>query len=483
LHSQESDNRVIENQEKDRYKTGKGYHDVPPPYIRNLLPLKPDLVFTDDTNASESVANVVNVELSKHKTSKDKSMTHRPDAPIIEDWIPDSEDETKIESVPKQRKPSFVKSTKHVKTFRESVKKVENNNQAENFRTNNQKSRAVLTRSRLVSLNAARLVPTTVTQSTLKCTRPVKNVFHKAHSPADEGFLVGYSSVNCKAFRVFNSRTRIVQETLQINFLENKPNVAGIGPKWLFDIDTLTMSMMYQIVVAGNQPNNNACIKENLVVGKLRKKTVSAQQYVLLPLCDKTDKKKHNEKAKRDDKGKSPVDLIIRVWDSRAKFEEFSFNITNRINVVSEPVNAARPNPTNSTNYFNTASPSDNVVNDEEDVGAETDLSNLETNIHISPIPTIRVHKDHLVNQIIGNLNSAPQTRSMTRMVKEQGRLHQLNDEDFHTCMFACFLSQEEPKKGHTQEEDIDYDEVFAPVVRIEAIRMFLAYASFMGFM
>nr|GFB81279.1 hypothetical protein [Tanacetum cinerariifolium] len=132
---------VIENQEKDRYKTGKGYHDVPPPYTRNFLPLKPDLVFTDDTNASESVANVVNVELSKHKTSKDKSMTHRPDAPIIEDWIPDSEDETKIESVPKQRKPSFVKSTKHVKTSRESVKKVENNNQAKNLRTNNQKSR------------------------------------------------------------------------------------------------------------------------------------------------------------------------------------------------------------------------------------------------------------------------------------------------------------------------------------------------------
>nr|GFB49867.1 retrovirus-related Pol polyprotein from transposon TNT 1-94 [Tanacetum cinerariifolium] len=71
---------------------------------------------------------------------------------------------------------------------------------------------------------------------------------------ADEGFLVGYS-VNSKAFRVFNSRTRIVQETSHINFMENQPNVAGSGFKWLFDINTLTQSMNYQPVVAGNQPN------------------------------------------------------------------------------------------------------------------------------------------------------------------------------------------------------------------------------------
>nr|GFD34276.1 hypothetical protein [Tanacetum cinerariifolium] len=70
---------------------------------------------------------------------------------------------------------------------------------------------------------------------------------------------------------------------------------------------------------------------------------------------------------------------------------------------------------------------------DEEDVGAKADLSNLETNISVSPIPTTKVHKDHHVNQIIGDLNSAPQTRSMARAVKEQGGLHLINDEDFHT--------------------------------------------------
>nr|GEV53635.1 hexokinase-1-like isoform X1 [Tanacetum cinerariifolium] len=130
LHSQESGNKVTQNQENDRYKKCEGYHVVPSSYTGNFLPPKNDLVFSDDTNASESVANVINVESSEHKTSNDKSKTHRPDVPIIEDWISDSEDETEIESVVKQREPSFVKSTKHVKTSRESVKKVEHNKQA-----------------------------------------------------------------------------------------------------------------------------------------------------------------------------------------------------------------------------------------------------------------------------------------------------------------------------------------------------------------
>nr|GEW35618.1 retrovirus-related Pol polyprotein from transposon TNT 1-94 [Tanacetum cinerariifolium] len=121
----------------------------------------------------------------------------------------------------------------------------------------------------------------------------------KFDGKADEGLLVGYS-VNSKAFRGFNSRTRIVQETLHINFLEKKPNVAGIGPKWLFDIDTLTQSMNYQSVVAGNQPNDNAGIKENLNAGKVGKETVSGQQYVRLPLWSTGSQDPHNTDAAFD---------------------------------------------------------------------------------------------------------------------------------------------------------------------------------------
>ncbi|GKB25143.1 putative ribonuclease H-like domain-containing protein [Tanacetum coccineum] len=80
---------------------------------------------------------------------------------------------------------------------------------------------------------------------------PYELLLGKFDGKADEGFLVGYS-INSKAFRVFNTRTRKVEENLHINFLENKPNVAGNGPKWLFDIDSLTKSMNYEPVTAGN---------------------------------------------------------------------------------------------------------------------------------------------------------------------------------------------------------------------------------------
>ncbi|GJU53255.1 putative ribonuclease H-like domain-containing protein [Tanacetum coccineum] len=87
----------------------------------------------------------------------------------------------------------------------------------------------------------------------------------KFDGKADEGFLVGYS-INSKAFRVFNSRTRKVEENLHINFLENKPNVAGSGPEWLFDIDSLIKSMNYEPVTAGNQTNGDAAELDSFLV-------------------------------------------------------------------------------------------------------------------------------------------------------------------------------------------------------------------------
>ncbi|GKA81959.1 ribonuclease H-like domain-containing protein [Tanacetum coccineum] len=76
----------------------------------------------------------------------------------------------------------------------------------------------------------------------------------KFNGKADEGFFVGYS-LNSKAFRVFNSRTMIVEENLHIRFSENTPNAVGGGPDWLFDIDALSRTMNYEPIVAGTQSN------------------------------------------------------------------------------------------------------------------------------------------------------------------------------------------------------------------------------------
>nr|GEU55425.1 hypothetical protein [Tanacetum cinerariifolium] len=251
---------------------------------------------------------------------------------------------------------------------------------------------------------------------------------------ADKGFLVGYS-ISSKAFRVFNKS----------------------GPTWLFDIDTLTQSMNYQPVVVGNQLDHSAGIQENLDAGKVGKEPVSNQQYVLLPLWSTSSKDHKNidTDATYDDKEtESKVHVSPRVRNLNDEFEEFSVNSTNRVYAASTPVTIVGQNSTNSINSFNVASPSNTAVSptfeiggkfsfvdpsqypddpnmptleditysdDEEDVGAEADFSNLETNIIVRPILTTRVHKDHPVTQIIGDLSSAPQKRSMAWMVKEQG--------------------------------------------------------------
>ncbi|GJV56077.1 ribonuclease H-like domain-containing protein [Tanacetum coccineum] len=105
----------------------------------------------------------------------------------------------------------------------------------------------------------------------------------KFDGKADEGFFVG-CSINSKAFRVFNSRTRIVEENLHVQFSKNTPNIAGSGPNWLIDIDALTKSMNYKPVVAGNQSNGNAGTKAYDDAGKARIETVPGKDYILLPL-------------------------------------------------------------------------------------------------------------------------------------------------------------------------------------------------------
>ncbi|GJT15213.1 ribonuclease H-like domain-containing protein [Tanacetum coccineum] len=134
----------------------------------------------------------------------------------------------------------------------------------------------------------------------------------KFDEKADEGFLVGYS-INSKAFRVFNTRTRKVEENLHINFLENKPNVVGSGPEWLSDIDLLTNPMNYEPVAAGNQTNKNAGIKDNVDV-------VPTQQYILLPLL--YDSPQSSKDAVANDAGKKTNEEPVHEGERNGQEKE-----------------------------------------------------------------------------------------------------------------------------------------------------------------
>nr|GFA89124.1 retrovirus-related Pol polyprotein from transposon TNT 1-94 [Tanacetum cinerariifolium] len=298
----------------------------------------------------------------------------------------------------------------------------------------------------------------------------------KFDGKVDEGCLVGYS-VSSKSFRVFNSRTQIVQETLHVNFLENKPNVTGSGPTWLFNIDTLTKTMNYQPITAGNQSNPSVEPECD------EKKTESE---VNVSPSSSAQSKKHDDKTKREAKGKSPAEFLTGYRNLSAEFKHFSDNSINEDSPTHGKLSS------NSTNTFSAAGPSNDVASpthgksscidisqllddpnmpeleditysdDEDDVGADANFNNLETPIIVSPISTTRVHKDHPMTQIIGD------TRSMTRVAKDQGGATLIQHaEGLGLSGFATW------KKRYC----------LSPVARIEAIRLFLAYASFIRFM
>ncbi|GJX88782.1 ribonuclease H-like domain-containing protein [Tanacetum coccineum] len=343
----------------------------------------------------------------------------------------------------------------------------------------------------------------------------------KFDGKADEGFFIGYST-NSKAFRVFNIRTRIVEENLHVQFSETTPNIAGSGPNWLFDIDALTKSMNYKPVVAGNQSNGNAGTKACDDAGKARVETIPGKDYILLPLWpqdpqfsssskDSPDAgfKPSGEEEKKDAEDSENKDSEVPSTEEPRVNQEKDANInnTNNINTVSPTVNAAgiEDNAVDENIVYGCAD-DPNMPNleeivysdDDEDVGAEADMTNLDTHIPVSPIPTTRIHKDHPVEQIIGDIHSVPQTIRMTKRVTDHVKPKKtLVDLPYSKRAIETkwiYRNKKDERgivvrnkarlvaQGYTQEEGLNYDEVFAPVARIEAIRLFLAYASFKDF-
>nr|GEY35925.1 hypothetical protein [Tanacetum cinerariifolium] len=488
-----------------------GYHAVPPLYTGTFMPPKPNLVFHDAPNVNEIILTAFNVS--------------------------NSEDDSEAE-LPRNA-PSFVQPTKQVKTHRPSVKPVENSIPAANHKTaipkpkthrniRNRKAcfvckslthliKDVLTRSKLVSLTAARPVPTDVPQPHVTRPRPAKTVVTKPYSPprrninyrpspkpytfplkvttvkapmvnADKGVQGNWvwkpkcpildhvshhtsASMTLKRFDYNDPLGRSKHMTGKMSYLSDFEEIndgyvafggntkggkitgkgkirTGSGPTWLFDIDTLTKSINYQPVNAGNQSIPSTGVQEQFDAEKAGEDNV--QQYVLFPLWSSGSKDHQNTKM---------LPLKLRSLSLKSMFlQARSLKISlitalMRLMLLVLLFLLLGQISTNNTNTFSAAGPSNTTVSpthrkssymdpsqypddpnmptleditysdDEEDVGAEADFTNLETNITVSPILITRVHKDHPVSQIIGDLSSATQTRCMTKVVKDQGGL------------------------------------------------------------
>ncbi|KAI3733711.1 hypothetical protein L6452_13164 [Arctium lappa] len=304
----------------------------------------------------------------------------------------------------------------------------------------------------------------------------------KFDSKADDGFLVGYSSQS-KAYRVFNSSSRIIEESDNVKCNENTPNPIGTGPQWLFDIDSLTNSFGFS----------------------------------------------SNDHAGSGGEGSGTT----QVQESVSKSVIFP---TPTVNSFEDCEMEQSTGPSQSRDEENQEDKESEVA--AENTSVELNDSNLEADVNEEPSHNTRVQKNHPPQLVIRDISSPMMTR-------HQSRLQEMQDQQ-HTVL-SCFLSQLEPKKAHdamkesswieamqeellqfklqdvwdlvdlpkghraigtkwifrnkrdergivirnkarlvaqgyTQEEGIDYEEVFAPVARIEAIRLFLAYASYMNF-
>nr|GEV29276.1 putative ribonuclease H-like domain-containing protein [Tanacetum cinerariifolium] len=179
-----------------------------------------------------------------------------------------------------------------------------------------------------------------------------------------------------------------------------------------------------------NFKNINKLVKDNLVRGTNSNDFVDSS-----PLFDSSPKISNDARKKHDE-----------VLDKES-------GASHKLNSAFENSNTEYP--------VDLKMPSLETITTYDDSKEEADFTNLKSSIHVSPTPTTRIHKNHPLKQIIGSLNTPMQTRSKLKPTNEQE-----------------FISD-----GYTQEEGIDYDEVFALVARSEAIRLFLAYASFMRFM
>nr|GEU75883.1 hypothetical protein [Tanacetum cinerariifolium] len=186
----------------------------------------------------------------------------------------------------------------------------------------------------------------------------------------------------------------------------------GSGPDWLFKIDALIRTLNYGPIVAGTQSNSFAGTKESYNSCQARKEIEPIKDYTLLPLWtavlpfSQDPNNSHDDGFKpSSDDGKKVDEDPYKENECNDQEKEDNVNSTNNVNTVSSTVNATGTNEDNELQIDLNMHALDevstfNFLSDDEDDGTMADINNLVTTIQVSPVPTIRIHKDHPIDQL-----------------------------------------------------------------------------------
>ncbi|GJS32772.1 putative ribonuclease H-like domain-containing protein [Tanacetum coccineum] len=326
----------------------------------------------------------------------------------------------------------------------------------------------------------------------------------KFDAKGDEGFFVGYS-LNSKAFRVYNKRTKHIEENLHINFLESKVIDKAGGPNWLFDIESLIKSMNYiPVVGAGTSSSNISGTKED--VKQAEKEKGSPLRFIALPnWFHEAQMITTNDAAKKS--GGILIDSPQKEQEEVHTDKDVSEQVEHEVNEevpessgISFPTASSKESSKlTSTPTVETAVPtvSTHVPTDSENIFTIDPSEPPSTPTVESTVPTVSTPVPTVIKSRGGLRYSQPP--SISNAVSSENRVEDFFGDSTHATRLneveadlsnmettiQPFYLKKNPKRslklskiqaglvaqGHTQEEGIDYEEVFAPVARIEAIR------------